>query len=319
MADERLQSVGRMDSGEISLACQSEVIELAKLLSTQESSLRPFLETMVSELEQNRIELPTLPATASRVLDLAASSDIELSDLTAVVELDVSLTAKIVGIGNTAFFARAGGPVASVHEALMRMGTRRAFDVVLMTALRAKLVPAGALHAYAVDLWAESLRAALTCQHLLAERPPFEKSGFLLGLLHGIGRWAVLGFATSLSQRGWHDRSLRREIIDSVGDALEGPLGGLVVDSWSYSPDFCLAIRNYARPAECEGDAFELANALHLATVIARKFESGWLPDPEAPDTALLAKLERLGVDAERLGQIATEVGESFEALSKIN
>lgn len=109
------------------------------------------------------------------------------------------------------------------------------------------------------------------------------------------------------------DRHLKSQVscwgcFTGSGDALEGPLGGLVVDSW-----------NYSRPSQCEGDAFEIANALHLATVIARKLESGWLPDPEAPDTALLAKLERLGVDADRLGQIATDVGGSFEALSKIN
>ncbi len=315
---EDYRTVGLKDCGEVSLACQSEVIELAKHLALQEATLRPVLETMVSEIEQDRIRLPSLPAAVTRILDMAADHDVELPELAEIVELDVSLTAKIVGTGNTAYFARAGGPVSSVHEALMRIGTQRAFDVVLMTAVRSQLIPEGTLKERAQDLWLQSLRTGLACQRVLAEVPPWEKSGFLLGLLFAIGRWAILGFASSLSQRGWSDRSLRPEILDSVGDALEAPLGGLVIESWGYSEAFSGAIRNYLRPSQCKGDALLLAQALQAATVISGRVAQGWLPDPDFPDQVLLSKLEVLGIDADRLIEVVDEVTTGFEVLSKI-
>jgi HD-like signal output (HDOD) protein len=110
--DEQNQAIGSRNTGAILLVCQGEVIELAKLLATDESTLRPFFETLAEG-----------------------------------VESDAALLTKIVGIGNAAYFARAGGPTSSVEEALMRMGTRRAFDIVLMTGLRAQLMPEGPLHA----------------------------------------------------------------------------------------------------------------------------------------------------------------------------
>lgn len=89
---------------------------------------------------------------------------------------------------------------------------------------------------------------------MLAEVPPWEKLGFLLGLLHQMGQWAIVGFASTLSQRGWTDRSLRAEILD-----------------------------------------------------------------PEAPDQALLAKLEILGIDEDRLLQIVDESLAAYDVLCKIN
>lgn len=319
LQDERFQAIGTRDTGNISLECLGEVIELAKHLAGQESVLRPFLDTLVGELEQNRITLPTLPATVMRVLDLTAEREVEIPSLASVVQSDVALTAKIVGIGNTAYFARAGGPASSVEESLMRMGTQRAFNVVLMTVLRAQLVPDGPLHDYAEELWLDSLRTGVVCQNVLAEVPPWEKTGFLLGLLHSIGRWAILGFASTLSVRGWTDRSLRSEILDTAGDALEGPLGGMVIDSWDYSREFSLAVRNFRNPKGCEGNARVLAEMLSVSKLISERLADGWFPDPEYPDARLLSKLESVGVDADRLMEIAEDSTVAFEVLSKIS
>lgn len=317
--DDRFQAIGSRDCGNISLQCQGEVIELAKHLAGQENALRPFLETLVGELEQNRITLPTLPATVTRVLALTSQREIEIAGLAAVVESDVALTTKVVGIGNTAYFARAGGPASSVEESLMRMGTQRAFNIVLMTALRGQLVPEGPLHAHAEDLWRTSLRAGVVCQNVLSEVPPWEKTGFLLGLLHSIGRWAILGFASTLSARGWTDRSLRSEILDATGDALEGPLGGLVVDSWGYSTEFSLAIRNFRHPRQCASDARALAELLSVSILISDRLDEGWFPDSEYADERLLSQLVSAGIDAARLMEIAEEATVSFEVLSKVS
>ena len=316
--DNRLHSIGLNDTGDIALGCQGEVIELAKYLSSQDAELRRFLDALVAEIEQGRIVLPVLSETLTRVLDLVAEPDSEVSDWVKVVELDVSLAIKVVGVANNAYFSGPGGPASSVHEALMRMGTRRAADVIVMTALRSQFMHTGALKQPAEDLWLRGMLTALTCGQLLEEIPPWQRAGFLLGTVQGIGSWAVLGFARTLEDRGWGEYALRREILDPVCDALEGVLGGLVIQSWGYSRDFALAVRHCKLPSQSESPDSPLVMALHTADRITRLIEAGWTPYPDAPDPDLSALLESLGLEADALISIVSETLGSFEVMSKL-
>ncbi len=318
MPDERYEAIGFQDCGSLLLAYQGEVIEIAKHLAVQEPALRSFLETMVHELEQDRMRLPRLPVTVTRVLDLAADPDTEVADLVATVELDATLAAKVVGIANSSAFRGVGGPVSSVDEALMRIGTRRAFDIVMMAALRSELIPEGVLSERAEDLWRRSLRCALVCQYLLDEVPPWQRSGFLLGLLHAMGQWAILGFATTLSQRGWTDRSLGPEVLDPVADALEGPLGGLVVESWEYPEPFTQAVRHCRQPERCTGEGIALGRAISLACKFSERFAEDEIPDFEEIEADVEADLKALGIERKRFVEIAEAAFAAFDVLGEL-
>jgi hypothetical protein len=52
----------------------------------------------------------------------------------------------------------------------------------------------------AENLWHDSLRTGIACQSVLEEVPSWEQSGFLLGLLHVMSRWAIVGFAATPSK-----------------------------------------------------------------------------------------------------------------------
>jgi hypothetical protein len=65
-------------------------------------------------------DLPPLSFTATRLLELSADPDVEVDDLAAVIEQDPALTARILGVANSAYFGQVN-PVLSVETAIIRV------------------------------------------------------------------------------------------------------------------------------------------------------------------------------------------------------
>jgi HD-like signal output (HDOD) protein len=80
--------------------------------------------------------------------------------------------------------------------------------------------------------------------------PAFEiapDAGFLIGLLHDVGKLVVFDRITEL--RGGQRRLLTidRQVVSRVLRVLHEPLGGLVVEEWGFESDFARAIASHHR------------------------------------------------------------------------
>ena len=64
--------------------------------------------------------LPPLSTTANRLLQAVSDDDIDLRELSGIIEQDPGLAARIVGLANSAYFSQSS-PVYSVEEAIIRV------------------------------------------------------------------------------------------------------------------------------------------------------------------------------------------------------
>lgn len=140
---------------------------------------------------QDILLLPPLPAIACKLLGLVRREDCDISALSALIEQDPGLAARIVGIANSAYFARRT-PVCSVSEAIVRvLGLNLVRGIAIGIALN-KPFDASACPAFRLDrYWYRAIQTANLASYLtpLAKLGDTERNClFLCGLLHNLGQ-----------------------------------------------------------------------------------------------------------------------------------
>ncbi len=144
------------------------------------------LDELVAELETS--ELSTIRHVVAGVMSAMANPEAGIQELKEVVEVDPPLTAKVLRLANSAFYAR-GRTYRTIEEAVIWIG----FDAMLRLTLSQKVcelfADGGEFHGYSRrTLWRHSTATALLAR--LISRREFGIRGetaYVCGLLHDIG------------------------------------------------------------------------------------------------------------------------------------
>lgn len=78
-------------------------------------------ESIIDDLENDCLPLPTLPEVAICVRETADDDNASITDVGKIIETDAALSARIVQVGNSALY-RGVNPAETVQAAAMRMG-----------------------------------------------------------------------------------------------------------------------------------------------------------------------------------------------------
>lgn len=158
---------------------------------------------------QDILLLPPLPAIALKLLQLLGREDCDVQELARLIEQDPGLAARIVGIANSAYFARPT-PVCSVADAIVRvLGLNLVRGIAIGIAL-SKPFDASACPDFQLDrYWYRAMASATLAAQLapLAHLPETAHNClFLSGLLHNLGQLVLVhAFPDRMSQvfRAW--------------------------------------------------------------------------------------------------------------------
>ena len=132
--------------------------------------------------------LPTTPQIFSRLSAAMKNPDISVEEIVSVVQLDASLSARVLRLSNSAQYGR-GGTVADLTEAINRTGFQEVYRLV-GAAMSSQLYITG-LPVYGIggdELWSNSLTAAVALEHLSDATGEDRRVGYTLGLLRSVGR-----------------------------------------------------------------------------------------------------------------------------------
>lgn len=144
---------------------------------------------------QDLLLLPPLPAIACRLLDLVAREDCRIEELASLIEQDPGLTARIIGIANSAYFARRS-EICSVADAIVRvLGLNLVRGIAIGIAL-SKPFDASACAGFQLDrYWYRAVQTANLAARLGAVgnlKRSARDCLFLCGLLHNLGQLALV-------------------------------------------------------------------------------------------------------------------------------
>ena len=135
--------------------------------------------------------LPPLSVTATRLLEAVADPDVEVRRLAGIIEQDPPLSARILGMANSAFFGQAR-PVLKVEQAIVRvLGLNLVKSLALSVALAGSFDTRGCPSFRIRDYWRSALATAVLAQALARRLPndPHRSADtlYLSGLLHNLG------------------------------------------------------------------------------------------------------------------------------------
>ncbi len=144
---------------------------------------------------ENIEDIPPLPETARRILELRAKGDPNIAALAKLIELDPSLSAQVIRYARSTLYGYRG-KINSVEASISRV---LGYDVVLNIALglatskQFKIQRHGRLGAD--EYWMRAVRSAILSQALCHALPSHKEASasfaYLAGLLHEFGMLAL--------------------------------------------------------------------------------------------------------------------------------
>lgn len=135
--------------------------------------------------------IPPLPVTAAALMTLAADPDVEIDELAATIERDPGLTARLIGIANSVFYAPPR-PVLTITDAILRvLGLNLVRNMAFGMALTRALSTSRCRRFDLTEYWLIALGTADLASGLARVAAPAgvvnADAAYLTGLLHNLG------------------------------------------------------------------------------------------------------------------------------------
>ncbi len=132
-------------------------------------------------------ELPTLPTVASKLISLTSKEDTTLSDIADLVSRDISLSAKILKVSNSAFYSFPQ-QIGSIQQAVSILGTNAVRSLVLSFSFLTIKSGKKSSHFNFEIFWEQSLASAVAARLILEQVNDADTEEiFVSGLLQNLG------------------------------------------------------------------------------------------------------------------------------------
>lgn len=176
------------------------------------------------------IDLPVFPSSAQEVVSLCRADDVDYKKLVTVIRRDPTLAAHFLGVANSpAFGARV--PMVSLQQAVTRLGVTQTKQIALVIACKTKAFAVPGRAARAREILAHALGTALFAQEIARKRRMNVEEAFLTGLLHDIGRPALLQLGYDVCAAD--GIAVDDDAVEQCASDLHEQVGGTIATRWT--------------------------------------------------------------------------------------
>ena len=213
--------------------------------------VRDRLALILGQLEQRITEGPDSPATSgirSWVQTLTGNGTADADRLIQSIHADPALTGHVLRIANAPVY-RPRLPVASLEQAVARLGVGPISEIALAVSIEAEFYQAPGHEVQASYLWHHALAGGLWGREIARERDHDPDTAFVCGLLHHIGKPVVL-----------------RELIRLGSDRN--------ADSWIREESPGLIRAHHAQAGVCVAEALAFPRVVHEVIQYTEQYEA---------------------------------------------
>ncbi len=259
---------------------------------------------MNSELIQKIKEcttLPSLPAVAIQVLELAQKQHVDIAEIAHVISKDPAMSSKILRTVNSSFYGRAQS-VSTITQALVILGLQSVKTLVLGFSLVSNLSKAKCKGFKHLTYWRRSIYAATAARTLAAKVSIVQQEEcFLASLLMDIGMLVldqVLGDKYGEINEKAPSHNQLAQVEEQMLQLTHAQTAAVFCELWKLPPLLATPISYHDKPDEVTDPALKkLAEVVHLAGRCADVFVDAD-PNVAIADVRKYAK-EHYGIDAE--------------------
>ncbi|MFH0781061.1 MAG: GGDEF domain-containing protein [Pseudomonadota bacterium] len=205
----------------------------------------------------NSAELPTLPTVASKLISMTAKEDATLADIGDLVSRDISLSAKILKVSNSAFYSFPQ-QIGSIQQAVSILGMNAVRSLVLSFSFLTIKGGRSANRFNFETFWEKSLASAVAARLILEKVKGIDaEEGFITGLLQNLGE---LIYARTFPEEyekvleiisdNQEDTRAAERVIFGVDHTL---VGTTVAKSWGFPESLVAPLEFHHNPEKYTG------------------------------------------------------------------
>ncbi len=294
---------------------RTEVMDSAVQTGLFEQLAGRFRNGILEDLEYDRLVFPSLPDVVLELRAKLQSPDVDSAEIARVISADPALSAQLLRVANSAFYAGQGS-ISDIQRAVVRLGGNVVQQVVMMLVVaqlydlkqHPKMAP------YLSELWRHSTHVAAISKGIAQRvRALNAEIATFAGLIHAIGALPVLVWAEQIPHIINNGESVKRII-----KLMHGELGGAILKRWRYAEEMIAVPEQYENPKRCSmhGDKPDYVDIVQMANLLARAEPQA---DLELAAWRSLPSFQRLDLDSSILQSILIEAqGDSGDLASAL-
>ena len=258
--------------------------------------------------------LPSRPGVYMELNQVLSDPTWQPNQVSAVIERDVAMSAKVLQLANSALFGLAS-TVTSVRDAVMYLGVDTIRSLALTAEAFGKLTPRNATAGFSIDEFQAHAMLVARITASILPAGPVQQQAVTAALLHDIGKLVTVAD----SSRRWAETNrvarARRLPVFEVELEQDGvshaDIGAHLLSLWGLPDVIVEAVAHHHSPRSVDGLAFDAVAAVHIANALANEQVPGGddAPPPAPIDAELIAGLdlaERIALWRGRAAQIAS-------------
>lgn len=196
-----------------------------------------FIDVIVADMANNKLEFPTLPEVALRVRKLVEDPKSTTSQISKVLSTDPALSSTIIKVANSAIFS--GLPqIDNVNAAVNRLGLALIRNMVTCAVMKALYQPrmSATVKRLMAAQWKHSTRVAAYSHALTKPFPHLRKDqAMLAGLIHDIGSLPII-----MRAEKYPEILVQPEKLQTVIAKLHCGIGKLILEAWNFPQELVL-------------------------------------------------------------------------------
>ncbi len=269
--------------------------------------------------------VPSAPQLVTRLMELTNDPNFKQTDLVKLLTSDAGIAADLLRLANSALFS-GGRKVATLSEAITRLGTRRIRTLVIGRSMVSQMNAASSGAIDASYYWRRSLATAALAARFAEANPKLQRElAFMGGLLCDIGvpvlaRALGAKYAPAAESYGpLHGEHLLEKELDCVG-VTHPEVSAFALERWALQGDLVLGVRHHhseTLPEDLPEMASGIANVVNGCSEIARFLCE--TPNKQVIRGACTWAVGKIGTDLETLGnvlkQVESDIGELAASL----
>jgi len=197
-----------------------------------------FISSLLDDIKNNRVKLPTLPQIAMKVSDAIRDPNATAKSISKIISTDAALTARLIQVSNSAF-ARGNSKIENVQMAVSRLGMKMVRNLVTSLIIKQLFhTKYPVLKKRMERLWVHSTYVG-AISYVLAKKHTvlMHDEAMLGGLVHDIGELPILAHAEKFP-----DIASDPVELDNIITNIKPALGKMMLQSWGFAPELvCVA------------------------------------------------------------------------------
>ncbi|MBX3640820.1 MAG: HDOD domain-containing protein [Nitrosomonas sp.] len=268
--------------------------------------------------------LPTLPAIAIKIIELANDPDINLDDMCKYIMLDPALSAKILKMANSPLY-KSRRSASNIRQAISILGTHTVIVIALSFSLTNTFIRNPVKNNTVIDntqFWRRAIASALACRTLGEKLGlQFLDDLFLAGLLQDIGILAYMAIAPEeygpvYTSTNDHDTLLMNE-RRSLGSGHD-EVGYALLKQWHIPDHIALScIASHYQPGSHQSI---LTPNLYSCTAVSRYLAEYFLTPHKPENLSNLIRYARtwLDIDSETLLEVFNSITDKLSSMEDL-